>query len=170
MALKQFDLPALNVNETNSLSDVFNDDVDTTGTRIDGALSLQAGRDTAIWKYKYKKGGPAYDVVSEDPIIDSLILYGDITKPMKVTVTLNMYECDLKKPVFSKEWENLTWHKGVDSELEVASGGSLKGVELNCINRFEIRVRVLSSSSFTALQLSRIVFNWEASDIEPCEC
>ncbi len=170
MANKDFSLPALSVNEDHSLSDPFNDDVDTRGTRIQKPLKLSTGRDTAVWKHTYTKGGPAYEVLTDDPVIDSLVLHGNITRPMDVEVTLKMFECDENVPVFEKQWEKFGWPSGDFSALTIAEGDALSGVESCCIDRFEIQVRVLSTSKFTALQLSQIDFNWEADDIEKCDC
>ena len=161
----QVDFEPANVTETNSLSDAFDDDVDTTGNRRGDPKHADNG-DTIRWDYLYKRGGPGYVVMNSDPAdIELLRLYGKAGGETEVTVTLQFLD-GAGNPIGAayafpkKGWgANLVTISKEDDKL-----GDLSGLE--CIGGFRV------DAAFTggAADIEQITFDWETDDIEKKDC
>ena len=145
------------IEENCRLKNLFDDDVDVSAS-VKSAVTLPVG-ETLIWDHIYKRGGPGYRICSGDRAdIDLLRVYGNgIGAHVKTRLTLFFAHGDFR----SYEWSNY-W---TEPDLTVISANDVLGVlKDKTIAWFRVAVSLLDGVQ--TIDVERMDFFWEASDIE----
>jgi hypothetical protein len=160
--------PQRGIYETIDLNDLTgDDDIDVYG--IFAPVSATAGQKIE-WDYTYTKGGPQYEVRSNDLAdIEELRLYGPAVSGTMVDVELWFFDCNKRRITPKYRWNGVTWRNCnvlISDGFIISENDVLGNLQNKCIAGFHLEITVTAG----AICLNRINFYWEAWDIEAISC